>query len=120
MVAAGRILPTQRARAAELWRSRAIGGLGGGSHYLCMFGSEVVPATYVRSAPARSEVRGPHSFNDELLSPAVRGTPAFSVDHSGADGWVRDYKEHEGASHGAAEKRSPPARRETPRRPPSP
>jgi hypothetical protein len=48
-------------------RSRATGGLGGGSHYLCSFGDTVVPATYVGSAPPFRAVRGPHN-NANLLA----------------------------------------------------
>ena len=42
-------------------RSRRVGGLGNGSHYLCRFGSSVVDATYVDAAPPPPPLRGPHN-----------------------------------------------------------
>ena len=49
-------------------RTRALGGLGGGSHYQCAFGSSVVPATYVEHAPPFTDVRGPHNNANLLLT----------------------------------------------------
>ena len=54
-------------------RTHTVGGLGGGSHYRCAFGSEIVPATYVGAAQFERSPRGPHN-NAELLRRSALST----------------------------------------------
>ena len=60
-------------------RTSDAGGLGGGSHYQCRFGSSVVPATYIDAAPAMANPRGPHNHAAILRRGTLAPGPGVPV-----------------------------------------